>query len=110
MALTDAPINNYAEASTLREVAHAEVQRLSAALNNYPRGPLGLTTDACKMTKEWKSHARGYHNAFQALREINSLIVKRFKKEYLAERDAKQKATLDNLNNSSPKRDKHDPI
>lgn len=59
---------------------------LSAKLNTYPKGKMGLTPDAVKCTPEWKSDKAAFQKAFAAFRNFNQSFVKTYKKEMREER------------------------
>lgn len=82
----------YDEAKAARAKLEAVAQRLSDRLNSYPRGPMGMTPDHIKATKEWKDEYRAYHVAAGKLREFNRRMVKAFRREMQAERAERRPA------------------
>lgn len=50
----------------------AEVKASGAALKTFPKGPMGLTTDAIKASPEYRAAKRRYDIAFAALRTFNA--------------------------------------
>ena len=76
--------------STPFEVAKAEsallekeVDAASAALQVFPRGPMGLVSEA---TPEYRAAKARFQKAFARLRAFNAVFTKRFAKELRAER------------------------
>lgn len=66
----------------------------SAALQEFPRGPLGLTPDDVKASPEWKTAYRNFEVAFQAQRSFNSTYTKKFADELRHERNARRAARI----------------
>jgi hypothetical protein len=64
--------------------------KTSAALQEFPRGPLGLTPDDVKASPEWKTAHRNFEVAFQAQRRFNSTYTKKFADELRHERNARR--------------------
>lgn len=54
-----------------RDYLEAEVKAASLALKQFPKGALGLTSDAIKATPEYQAAKRRYALAFAALRCFN---------------------------------------
>lgn len=62
------------------------------ALDKYPRGPMGLTPEHVRTSTEYRMDKARFDRSFSALREHNSFMVKNFKSEMKAERDARRQA------------------
>lgn len=71
---------------------NALVASTGAALQAFPKGPLGITPDAVKGTLEWLTAKREFDRAFYALRTFNAHYTKRFAAELRAERAARRAA------------------
>lgn len=59
-----------------RDEAEAEVKRLSAQLQTFPTGAMGLTPDAVKFSPEYREIKGAYDRAFSRLRKLNSMIAR----------------------------------
>lgn len=94
-------ITTYEQARTVRDNAEQTLKRAGAIMDRFPKGPMGLTPDSVKAIPEWKAAKMEADQAFATLRAINAFIVKYFKKESRAERDAIRQAKLDALALSS---------
>jgi hypothetical protein len=68
----------------------AASKQASAEINQFPRGPTGLTPDDVKATPEYQTAKVNSDRTFAALRAHNSFMVKNFKSEMKADRDAKR--------------------
>lgn len=68
------------------------VNETSAKLQEFPRGPLGLTPDDVKASPEWKSAHSSFNTAFQALRKFNRSYATLFADELRHERNAQRAA------------------
>ena len=66
----------------------------SAKLQEFPRGPLGLTPDDVKASPEWQTAYRNFNTAFQALRNFNGPYATRFADELRHERNAIRAAKI----------------
>lgn len=82
----------YAEAKLIAAALDAEVSRAGAAMDVFPRGPMGLTPDSVKATVEWKIAKHQFDAAFAKLRNFNGAFVKAFAKEMRDERRARRAA------------------
>lgn len=83
-------MNTYNEAKAARDSAEERLKIASLVLGNYPKGVMGLTPDAVRASPQWQKDKAEYNAAFAALREINGVIVKKFRKEYHSERNARE--------------------
>ncbi len=73
------------EQATIEKAAHeAAVAEASAALERFPRGPMGLTPDVVRATSEYRSAKRAYDIAFREMQKFNVFYTKAFKAEYAA--------------------------
>ena len=78
---------DYAEAKQRSEELYAEVDRTSKALKALSGGgPMGLTPDDVRATREWQEAKRAYDTAFTALRNFNTVYTSRFRKEIQQDR------------------------
>ena len=66
----------------------------SAAMNGFPKGPMGLTPDDVRATPEWQAAKAAADADFEALRSFNGPYSKKFKKEIAAARQAEREAKL----------------
>lgn len=76
----------YDDAKKTRDAIQADLSRHSAVLRAFPTGPMGLTPDAVKATREWRDAKAACDIAFGRLREFNGRFIKSFAKEIRAER------------------------
>lgn len=67
-----------------------EVRIANQALRAFPRGPMGLTPDAVRITPEWPDAKQLFDRAWTNLREFNKIYMKKYKKELWAERQARR--------------------
>lgn len=80
-----------------REVAaqlDKAVNDASAVLQQFPKGPLGLTPDDVKKSPEWTTASLNFNIAFQALRRYNRTYTKAFAEELRHERQIRRAAGL----------------
>jgi hypothetical protein len=108
----------YENAKADAEAARARSRSAGDALNAFPKLPNGLTPDEVKATPEWQAAKRNYDNAFNAERAANSVVVKNFPKENIAdikaerERRAAESAAIEAAAHeaaTSPKNDLPEP-
>jgi hypothetical protein len=78
--------STYPEAKKLKEAHEAKVTQAGAALKGYPKNAMGMTPDAVKFSPDYKAKKQAYDSAFSALRDVNSTFLKKFSKEYKAEK------------------------
>jgi hypothetical protein len=85
--------NPFPIALTAKLALDNAVTEASAALQKYPRGNMGLTPDSVKASVEFQRDKRAYDQAFQAMRQFNTVFLKTHKKAYreymLAKRNAR---------------------
>ena len=84
----------YLEAKTTRDAIEADVSRLSAVLQSFPTGPMGLTPDATKASPEYRAAKVAFDAAFERSRRFNGLFVKAFADEIRAERLSRRAAQV----------------
>jgi hypothetical protein len=90
----DRSAEDFAVAKEQAQLLNQAVDEASAALQAYPKGPTGLTSDEVKKSAEWIAAHRKFDQAFQALRNFNSTYTKVFQFELRQERDAQRNARL----------------
>ena len=71
----------FTEAKAIMTALYNEADRLSAALNAFPIGPMGLTPDAVKFSPEFRSAKTAYDTAAAKSRKFRSAYSKAFAKE-----------------------------
>jgi hypothetical protein len=84
----------YLEAKMRRDAIEADVSRLSAALQSFPTGPMGLTPDATKALPEYRIAKIAFDAAFERSRRFNGRFVKAFAKEIRADRLSRRVAQV----------------
>lgn len=85
-------MTTYEEAKAESALVEKEMFEAQAAIDAFPRGPMGLTPDAVRATPEWRAAKTRVDKAFARLRAFNAVFVKRFAKELRAERDERARA------------------
>ena len=72
-----------------------EAERAAAqALRHFPKKDNGLTPDEVRKMPEYKQAKLRYDRAFAQLRQFNQQFLRKFKKEYMADRNAKRMARV----------------
>lgn len=79
----------FEEARAMSVALNARVDATGKVLQQFPKGPMGLTPDDVRATDAWKAAKREFDLAFSHLRSFNAIYVKKFKKELAAERAAR---------------------
>lgn len=79
-------MKTFEEAKAESDLLEQEEHAAGAALNAFPRGPMGLTPDAVRATIEYKNAKTRWGKAFKALQCFNVTFVKQFAKELREER------------------------
>jgi hypothetical protein len=79
----------YEEAKAQQDSLFVEMSRLGAVLDTFPKGAMGLTTDAARATPEFRRAKADFNRAFQRVRAFNVWFVETFKRERAAERRAR---------------------
>jgi len=74
---------------TKKELEHISTIR-GKAMGKYPKGAMGLTTDAAKQSSEYKADRARFDRSMADLRKFNSVFIKIHKKEYMAHMKAKR--------------------
>lgn len=82
----------FEEAKAEGVLVEKEMSAAQAAIDAFPRGPMGLTPDAVRATPEWRAAKARVDKAFARLRAFNAVFVKRFAKELRAERAERTRA------------------
>lgn len=81
---------NYEEAKAyqqkLEEKNKADGNAIKEFEKTFEKSAMGLTPDHIKALPEWKSLKNAFRQSFDELRNFNGWFVKKFKKEYAAER------------------------
>lgn len=81
-------------AKTERDRLEADVKAADHVLAAFPRGAMGLTPDAVKVTPEYQAARRTFQDRFARLQKFNTTFVRRFVKEIRAEQAARRGAKL----------------
>lgn len=81
----------FEEARAEEALVEKEMSEAQAAIDAFPRGPMGLTPDAVRALPEYRAAKARVDKAFARLRAFNAVFVKRFAKELRAERAARTK-------------------
>lgn len=84
----------YDVAKAQRDALDAEVTRLGAVLQDFPKGPMGLTLDAVRGTLEYRNAKLAYDAAFHKLRVFNQGFLYAFRTEIRNERKQRRKERL----------------
>lgn len=78
--------NPFEEAKAEHDLIEKEVEAASAILQTFPKSPLGGVRDDVRVTPEFRAANARFKKAFARLRAFNTIYVKRFAKEFRAER------------------------
>jgi hypothetical protein len=92
--VADRKAEDFLAAYEQAEILNRAVTETSAKMQDFPRGPLGLTPDDVKASPEWQTAYRNFNTAFQALRNFNGTYTKVFADELRHERNAVRAARL----------------
>ena len=60
-------------------------------MKRFPKGEMGLTPDEVKESLEFKTARKAYQNAFNDVRNFNTMFLREFKKELKNERNENKK-------------------
>ena len=82
-------ITSYVQAREIADTAERAQKEAGALLRSFPRLANGLTPDHVRATPEWQTAKRKADAAFAALRSINQIIMRHYKREYMADRAAR---------------------
>ncbi len=77
---------NYIEAKAQYDALQAELKEAGKPLGAYPKGPMGLTPDHIKQSREWQDARRKFDAVFARVRAFNAVFTRTYKKELAAER------------------------
>jgi hypothetical protein len=75
---------NFADSILNQDKLNQTLNEASDALSKYPKGEMGLTPSYIKVTPQWQSEKRAFEGAMRNLREFNSVLLRKHKKEYRA--------------------------
>ncbi len=78
--------SHFEEAKARQALLNEEVDVADAALNAFPRGPMGLVPDVVRSTSGYRAAKASFQEAFARQREFNAMFTKRFARELRAER------------------------
>lgn len=84
----------FEEALECKEALDAVNAAAGQRMRAYPRGNMGLTSDAAKATPEWKADRRAFDQSMKALQDFNTAFLKHYKREWRAELDRRKAARL----------------
>lgn len=76
----------FEQAKATKTQIEAAVAVAGEVYNAFPKGAMGLTTDAVRVTPEFRAAKAAFDRAFVALRAHNGFMNKRFAKEMRQER------------------------
>lgn len=76
----------FEEAKATQVARRVRYEITSKALNAFPRGAMGLTSDAVKFSPEFRQAKAENDHAFEELRIFNSYMLQTFAKECREER------------------------
>lgn len=79
-------MTDYEKAKQQAVDACAAADIASQALQQFPKGPMGLTPDSVKNTPEFQSARAAFDKCFAAQRAANGYLNKHFAREVRAER------------------------
>lgn len=83
----------FTEAKAIRDHLHAEVDRTSTVMQQYPaNGPRGLVQDEIKFSATYRADKAAFDRAFAKLRAFNAQFTKAFRKEIADERQERRAA------------------
>ena len=80
-------------AQEILDNAHKAATALLVSVSGE-RGPMGLTADHVKNSPEWRAAYTAERKAFAAFRDFNGVYAPKFKKEIIAEIQAKREKRL----------------
>lgn len=58
--------------------------KASKGLKNFPRGAMGLVSENVRLSSEYRQAKNEYNQAFENEKKYNLVLLRDFKKEYLA--------------------------
>ena len=79
----------YEQAKARAELLDAESKAAGKILSAFPKGPMGMTPDAVKASKEYIAAKASFDVAFAAQRKFNGWYAVAFKQERARERAAR---------------------
>jgi len=87
-------ITSYDQAAAILARIEQQGKEISARLREFPRLPNGLMPDHVRATPEWQAAHDASVANFSALRAVNSLIMRHYKKEHRAATIARRQAKM----------------
>lgn len=81
----------YEEAKILKQKLEDKNRVDSDKLNTFEKNAMRITPDHIRALPEWKQAKNEFDRSFAELRNFNEWFIKKFKKEYAAERKYKRK-------------------
>lgn len=79
-------IKTFEEAMKLKKELAAAWDKCDHSLRQYPTHANGLVTEEVRLSKEYREDKQKYDIVFKQVQELNSFIMRNFKKEYLTYR------------------------
>ena len=79
-------MSTYEQAKAHQDSLYALLNAKDSALQEFPKGAMGLTPDSVKASREFKLAKAEYEIAFQAVRKFNAVFTKQYRKEIQAAR------------------------
>lgn len=89
-----ARVSDFATVKAAAEAARVEYEQASMVLQRFPKGPMGLTLDAVKITPEWQAARAKFDKAFAAARCANAILRKHFPQQLQEERDRERERRM----------------
>ena len=86
-------MTTFANATQIRDIHEAVLGTVYKALKAYPQNNMGIPLDSAKDAR-WHNLRKEAENRRSKLRKVNAFIIKNYKKELRAERDARREARL----------------
>lgn len=84
----------YLEAKLAQVVLDDRVTKMSAVLDTFPKGAMGLTPDDVKFSPAYRLAKQQFDASFAALRKFNGEFTKAFAKEIREDRLARRRARV----------------
>ena len=78
--------DTYQKAKAERTKLYERLDSAQRAIDVFPRHDNGVTPDTVKATPAWRSARTEIDDAFKAVQKFNVEFLKKYKKEYAAER------------------------
>lgn len=84
-------MQDYKSAKEIKSALEKRVSEHSSALKKFPTNSMGMVHESVRNTPEFKKAKQDYHSSFSELQKVNQVFTKKFKKEYIAEREQTRK-------------------